>query len=74
MLPREIFKIGLSKIQFPAFPGPELVWAGRLKYVKISSLKIYEIFDLPIIITVYSCAFLVDSKTNSTRKECTNLR
>jgi len=25
MPPREICKIGLSKMQFPAFPGPELV-------------------------------------------------
>ena len=30
---QEIFKIGLSKMQFPAFPGPELVnREGLLRY------------------------------------------
>ena len=30
MLPLESFKIGLSKMQFPAFPGPELInWDFR---------------------------------------------
>ena len=33
MVPREIFKIGLSKMQFPAFPGPELIsQVGLLRY------------------------------------------
>ena len=34
MLPLESFKIGVSKMPFPAFPGPELInWEG-LKGIK----------------------------------------
>ena len=34
MLPLESFKIGLSKMQFPAFPGPELInWKGVSLFV-----------------------------------------
>ena len=41
--PREICKIGLSKMQFPAFPGPELGNPeGLLKrYIKNAHEKIY---------------------------------
>ena len=76
MFPWEIFKIVLSKMQFPAFPGLELVnRESLLRHQKLLT-KNY-LFDSTIIIIInhYGFAvvyFLVDSKTISNRKECTN--
>ena len=40
MLLREIFKIGLSKMQFPEFPGPELVnREGLLRHLRNAHKK-----------------------------------
>ena len=74
MPPRKICKIGLSKMQFPAFPGPELGnRKGLLRRSKMFTRK--EVFDW---FGNYNyqfavVRFLVDFKTDSNRKECTNL-
>ena len=47
MLPQEIFITGLSKVQFPAFSGSELVNQEGIMLTK------NEIFDLPIIIVSF---------------------
>ena len=40
MLPLESFKIGLSKMQFPVFPGPELInWEGLLRHKEMFTMK-----------------------------------
>ena len=51
VFPREICKIGLSKMQFPAFPGPELGNRGKVFYsVKKCSQKKKYLTYLAIII------------------------
>ena len=49
MLPREIFKIGLSKMQFPAFPGTELInREGLLSIKKCSQEMKYLMWQIII--------------------------
>lgn len=67
MLPWEIFKIGLSKMLFTAFPGPELVDQEKFSQKN----EIYEL-EITIFISVKSFVFLVDSKLKSNLKEFTN--
>lgn len=73
----EMFKIVLSKMQFPVFPGLDLVnRESLLRHQKLLSKN--EIFDLAIIIINYYgfavVYFSVDSETISNQKECTNPR
>ena len=75
MFPGEIFKIVFSKMQFPAFPGLDLVnHESLLRHQKLLAKN--EIFDLAIIIINYYgfavVYFSVDSETISNQKECTN--
>ena len=61
-------------MQFPAFPGPELVNREGFQFKALKNAQKNEIFDwfgnynyqFAVI------RFLVDSKTDSNRKECTN--
>ena len=59
---------------FPAFPGQELVnREGLLKAFKSSQKRkclIWQYYN--IIISLELLQFLVNSKTNSNRKECMN--
>ena len=59
IITREIFSIGLSKMQFLAFPGPELInreagrrepWERGWSFKTLKMLTENEIFDLTIII------------------------
>ena len=74
MLPFEVFKTGLSKMLFPAFPGLEMVnRKGLLKAFKSSQKRKYLIWQYyNIIISLQLLQFLVNSKTNSSHKECMN--
>jgi len=60
---QEVFNIALSKMQFPALLGPELVNRGELlgKLKNAHKKKKKEIFDLAIIITglQFMCSFLI---------------
>ena len=55
-------------MQFPAFPGPEFVnREGLLRRQKmLTKMKYLTDYQFAVV------RFLVDSKTDSNRKECTN--
>jgi len=65
-------------MQFPAFPGPELInWEGVSLFVCIrnahkqwNTILFFAIYYYNI--NQFAVCFLVDSKMNSNQKECTN--
>lgn len=72
MLPLENFKIGLSKMRFPAFAGPELInWEGLLRHQECTkTMKCYFVFAIYYYnINQFAFWFLVDFKMNSNQKE-----
>ena len=64
--PWKVFKIGLSKMQFSAFPGPELInWEGVLRHYEMLTNNEIFVFVIFIIILQVFSFFLVDSKMSS---------
>ena len=57
MSPREICKIGLSEVQFPAFPGPELGYRKGFQFKGLKNIHKKRYIWLIWQLSVCSCSF-----------------